>query len=86
MTPDVANKAFLAKSTQTMRLKHHKEPYKYPTLDSQMRYIVASLAKDRHTHRKTTETLRHMHRVLNIASLHNIVANLQAKPATLLLL
>ena len=35
MTPKLANKAFLVKSTQIMPLEHHKEPY----MDLQTRYV-----------------------------------------------
>ena len=49
MTPKLANKVFSEKSTQFMPLECHKEPYNIHTLDSQTRYVAASLVTDRQT-------------------------------------
>jgi hypothetical protein len=42
MTPKLANKAFLAKSTQYMRLERHKEPYNIGSMDSQTTYMYVA--------------------------------------------
>jgi hypothetical protein len=41
MTPKLANKAFLAKSTQYMRLERHEEPCNIGSMDSQTMYVAA---------------------------------------------
>ena len=49
MTPKLANKAFSAKSTQIIRLECHKEPCNTEKMDSQTRYVAASVITDRQT-------------------------------------
>ena len=49
MMPKLVNKAFSEKSTQIMCLERHKEPYNTAKLDSQTRYVAASVVTDKQT-------------------------------------